>query len=198
MAEELENDFLSGLSKPWQKFFAKFKEIDEDGFKVSEWKDVHVLAYICKKYEERFQRKFAVTIKGAPSKSPDMYMVKRIGAMLSTTNKRTVVEYIDWVFDNKIKKQPFRKIGFFLTQGFGNEFIEYRNKKKNEWDRSTEVPEVYKTIAKELGITINTYSDLAFIQMAANRSQETDSPYYVLLGNLELIGLDLDRLKGLK
>jgi hypothetical protein len=196
MAEELENDPQAGLSKPWKKFFDKFNEINS--IKVSEWKDVHILAYICDKYNKKFNRKFSVTIKGAPSKSPDMYMIKRIGAMLNTTNKRVVKEYIDWAFENKLKKTPFRKVGFFLTQGFGNEFIEYRNKKKNEWDRSSEVPEVFKTIARELGITINTYGDLAFIKMAVDRNNDPTSNHYVLLGNLELIGLDLNRLKGLK
>lgn len=196
MAENIEMDPLAGLSKPWQKFFKRFEEINE--IKVSEWKEVHILGYICKKYEEKFHRKFIVTIKGAPTKSPDIYMVKRISAMLSTTNKRTVKEYIDWAFDHKIKKQPFRKIGFFLTQGFGNEFLEYREKKKNDWDRSTQVPAIYKTIAEELGININTYGDLAFIQMAANRNNDKTTPHNVLLGNLELIGLDLNKLKVLK
>jgi hypothetical protein len=60
------------------------------------------------------------------------------------------------------------------------------------------VPEVYKTIAKELGININTYGDLAFIQMSVERNKDKESPHYVLLGNLELIGLDLVKLKGLK
>ncbi len=197
MAEELINP-MEGLSKPWQKFFAKFDEIKDDNLKVSDWSDVHILAYICQKYEERFRRKFAVTIKGAPSKSPDIYMVKRIGAMLTTTNKRTVKDYVDWVFEYKLKKQPFRKVGFFLTPGFGNEFIDYRNRKKNSWDRSTEVPEMFKSIAKELGISINTYGDLAFIQMAAERNNDKNSPHYILLGNLEIIGLDLEKLKGLK
>ena len=195
MAEEL-IDPLEGLSKPWKNFFGKFEEIDS--MKVSDWKDVHVLAYICRKYENRFHRRFSVAIKGAPSKSPDMYMTKRIAPMLGTTSKKIVKEYIDWVFEFKLKKQPFRKIGFFLTQGFGNEFITYRNKQKTQWDRSTEVPASYKSIAKELGITINTYGDLAFIQMSLNNNTDTTSPYYVLIGNLELLGLDLNRLKGLK
>jgi len=64
-------DPLDGLSKPWQKFFKKFEEIDT--IKVSEWKDVHVLAYICQRYEQQYGRKFAVTIKGAPTKSPDQH-----------------------------------------------------------------------------------------------------------------------------
>ena len=92
MAEgkEIEDSYLDGLSKPWQKFFKKFDEID--GLKVSQWKQVHVLAYTCKRWEKLYGRRFAVAIKSAPSKSPDMYQVKRVIAMLGTTNMRVVKE----------------------------------------------------------------------------------------------------------
>ena len=193
---EIESNPLDGLTKPWQKFFKKFEEIET--IKVSDWKEIHVLAYICKKYEQKFQRKFAVTIKGAPSKSPDMYIVKRIIAMLNTTSYKNIRDYIDWVFENKIKKQPFHKVGFFLTPGFVNEYSASVYKKNNEWDRSTTVPDIYKNIAKELNINVNTYGDLAFMQMSIIRNNDTSSNYYTLLGNLELIGLDLEKLKGLK
>lgn len=190
-------DPLDGLSKPWQKFFKKFEEIDT--IKVSEWKDVHVLAYICQRYEKQYGRKFAVTIKGAPTKSPDMYMVKRIRAMVGTTNMRTIKAYVDWVFDNKIipKRVVFQKIGFFVTSAFVNEFS-FAKKKAAEITRTTEVPGAYKHIGSELGVAINTYGDLAFIQMSVERKEDASSPQFVLLKNLELLGLDLNKLKELK
>lgn len=196
VGEKMEENYLAGLSKPWQKFFKRFDEIDS--LKVSEWKEVHILAYICKKFEERFDRKFAITIKGAPSKCSEIYLVKRIGAMLATTNKNTIKEYIDYIYEYKVKKNPFRTIGFFIVSGFANEFLQYKAKKTKEFDRSTEVPEVYKTIAQELGLTIKTYGDLAFIQMSLDRSEDKESNYYILMGNLELMGLDLNRLRILK
>lgn len=197
MAKDEINDPQDGLSKPWQKFFQKFDELDE--MKVSKWKDVHVLAYICKRYEKQYGHKFAVTIKGAPTKSPDMYMVKKIRAMLGTTNMQTVKDYIDWVFENKIiaKRTRFKKIGFFVTSAFINDF-NFIKKKKAEITRSTEVPGVYKHIASELGIDISTYGDLAFIQIAIERKEDPRSPQFILIKNLELLGLDINKIKELK
>lgn len=190
------SDPMQLLTKPWQKFFQKFEEIET--VSVSEWREYHVLGYICKKYEEKFNKKFNITIKNAPSKSPDIYLIKRIFASLNTVNTKVVKEYIDWVFENKTSKRPFNKLSYFLAQGFANEFYSARIAKANNWDRSSTLPESYKSMAKELDISVNTYGDLAFVNMAAERSQDKTSPYYVLIKNLELIGLDLNRLKTLK
>lgn len=197
MANDEINNPLDGLSKPWQKFFKKFEEIEN--IKVSDWKDVHVLAHICKRYEKQYGHKFAVTIKGAPTKSPDMYMVKKIRAMLGTTNMRVIKDYIDWVFDQKIipRRVQFKKIGFFVTSAFVNDF-NFNRKKKTEITRSTEVPAAYKHIASELGVAITTYGDLAFLNMAIERNGDPSSPQFILLKNLELLGLDLDKLKEIK
>jgi len=195
---DLDNDPYAGLNAAWRKFFNKFNEIET--LKPLEWKEVHLLAYICKRYEALFKNKFSVAIKGAPGKSPDIYIVKRIIASLNTTNTRTIKEYIDWVYDNKIipKRVHFRKVGFFLTEGFANEFLHNRMKKKTI-TRSTPLPESYKDIAKDLGIEVNTYGDLAFIQLDVERKPEdTQNPRYILLGNLELLGLDLKAIKEMQ
>jgi hypothetical protein len=108
---------------------------------------------------------------------------------------RSIKEYVDWVFDNKIipKRSHFRKIGFFLTNDFINEFA-YAVKKNNKIVRSKELPPAYITIAQDLGIDVNTYGDLAFLQMAIEKNKEKDTPRYILLSNLELLGLDLKEL----
>ena len=198
MAEE--NDPYAGLNTYWKKFFKKFDEIDNPEFKTSQWKEIHVLAYVCKRYERHFGRKFSVTIKGAPSKSPDIYVIKRIIASLNTTNMRTVKDYIDWVFDKKIipRKSHFRTVGFFLTQGFANEFFHERVK-KTKITRSSKLPESYIKIGEDLGVNINTYGDLAFIQMAVERNpDDIKNPRYILLANLELLGLDFKSLKEME
>ena len=194
--EEIVNPY-DGLSKPWQKFFKRFEEIED--MKVSQWKDVHVLAYICKRYEDVYKQKFSVTIKGAPTKSPDMYMVKRIRASLNTTDMRQIKEYIDWVYDTIIipKRTKFRKIGFFLTPGLANDFAFYKRNKKDEYTRSDKVPDTYSNIADELGVTISTFGDLAFIKMAVDAGNGSEE-HATLLGNLELLGLDLDSLKDMQ
>jgi hypothetical protein len=194
----LETDPYAGLNAAWRKFFNKFNEIDT--LKVSEWREVHILAYICKRYEELFKNKFSVAIKGAPGKSPDVYITKRIIASLNTTNTRTIKEYIDWVYDVKIipKRVHFRKIGFFLTEGFANEFLHNRMKKKII-TRSTPLPEAFVDIAKDLGIDISTYGDIAFIQLdVERRPEDKENPRYILLGNLELLGLDLNTIKEMR
>ena len=188
-------DPKDGLNVYWKKFFKKFEEIDDESLKVSKWKEVHMLAYICKRYEILFGRKFAIDMKGAPSKSSDIFVIKKLIASLNTTNMRSIKEYVDWVFDNKIipKRSHFRKIGFFLTNDFINEFA-YAVKKNNKITRSKELPPAYITIAQDLGIDVNTYGDLAFLQMAIEKNKEKDTPRYILLSNLELLGLDLKEL----
>jgi hypothetical protein len=184
------------LNKHWQKFFSKFAEIDT--LDPTEWKEVHVLSYICRRFEQKFGRKFSVTIKGAPGKSPDIYIIKTIYAALNRPNMRLLKDYVDWVFDHKVGKSPFYKIGFFSAAGFANEFLDSRRKIAVSWERSTPVPAVYKTIASELGIVINTYGDLAFIQMSLDRFEDKTSPNYILMGNLDVMGLDINRLRKLK
>jgi hypothetical protein len=192
-------DPKDGLNIYWKKFFKKFEEIDDESLKVSKWKEVHMLAYICKRYETLFGRKFAIDMKGTPSKSSDIFVIKKLIASLNTTNMRSIKEYVDWVFDNKIipKRSHFRKIGFFLTNDFINEFA-YAVKKNNKITRSKELPPAYITIAQDLGIDINTYGDLAFLQMAIEKNKEKDTPRYILLSNLELLGLDLKELREME
>ena len=183
---------VSELSKSWQIFFERFKEIDT--IKVSQWKEAHVLAYICQRFEKVFGKKFSITIKSSPTKSPDVYIIKQIMAMLGTSNMRTVKEYIDWVYDNKIipRHTRFRKVGFFIASGFVNEF-QFAREHNSQIKRSTQLPNDYKKVASALGISASTYGDLAFIKMAADQS--ASGPYNVLFANLEAMGFDLNILK---
>jgi hypothetical protein len=185
-------DVSNFLSKPWQKFFAKFEEINT--LKVSQWKEVHILAYICKRYKETYNQDWVHTIKGAPSKCNDIQMIKKIFVMFNTSNQKIVKDYIDWVFDEKLlknkRKIPFKKISFFLTPGFGNEFVIVK-KQKPEYRRSTELPDNYKWLANELGVYANTFGDLAFIKMKCNNITDNNDPYKLFLANLEALGLDI-------
>ena len=110
-------DPYDGLTKPWRKFFNRFNEIDQ--VLPSEWKPLHLLAYTCRRFKDTYGREYSVSIKNAPSKCPDIQIIKRIIAMLGTTNTRIVKDYIDWVYDYKINKPSskvrIRSITFFLT-----------------------------------------------------------------------------------
>lgn len=186
------------LSKPWQKFLAKFEEIEI--LKNSQWKEVHLLGYFCKRYEKHYGMKFALSFRGAPSKCNEIYMVKKIMYMLDTTNMRTVRAYIDWIFDQKIipGKMKIRTIGFLTTPGFGNEFNSYVTLKA-KIVKTTELPPEYKQIVDSLNLEVATYGDLAFVKMALESAPESESraPYKILFTNLMAIGFEPSVLNNL-
>jgi hypothetical protein len=196
---KITTDPLAGLTKPWQKFFKRFEEIEE--LPVLEWKELHVLAYICKRYKEHYGRQYSVAIKGAPSKSPDLYLVKRMVAMLDTTNMKTVKEYVDWVYDTKIipQKKRIRTLAYFMSQGLGNEFY-FERTERNKPTRATALPDEYQAIANALKVSVKTYGDLAFAKKAVEQSPNNKSrePYRKLFEHLKSLGFEADMLKGIK
>lgn len=195
---ELEDEnFTNVLNKHWQKFFAKFNEIDT--LKISQWKEVHILAYIAKRYEEIFGTKFAISVRGAPSKCTEIYQIKQIMGTLQTTNMKVLKEFIDWTFDNKIipKKVKLKKIGFFITPGFATEFFLYR-KEKQIIKRSTPLPKEYVELSNKFSMDVETYGDLAFIKMAYDKANgNLENSYVQFFGNLEALGFELKILDGL-
>jgi hypothetical protein len=196
---DIVEDPYAGLNPYWKKFFLKFEEINDPSLVVDNWTYAHVIGYIRKRYSEAFKTEFIITIKGTPSKSTDVYLIKNIIASLGTQNMSKVKKYIDWVFDYKVipKNVKFRKMSFFLTSGFFNEFTQFYHKKETI-TRSTLLPQSFIKIADDFGITITTYGDLAFVQMAAERNPEDrDNPKNKLISNLQVLGLDLKELKGL-
>lgn len=196
MADKVDTTQL--LSKPWQKFLAKFDEIET--LKNSQWKEVHLLAYFCKKYEEHYRMKFALSFRGAPSKCNEIYMIKKIMYMLDSTNMRTIRAYIDWVFNEKIipGRLKIRTIGFLTTPGFGNEFNMYQTV-QTKIVKTTELPFEYKQIATSLDLEVSTYGDLAFVKMALDAAPESESraPYKILFTNLMAIGFEPSVLNNL-
>lgn len=179
------------LSKPWQKFLIKLNSIDD--VKVSDWKDVHLLGYICQRFTKIHSVNYALSYKGQPGKCPEMYLVKKMMAMLGTANSKIVKEYIDWVYDVKIvpKQIKFRSLGFFTTPSFGNEFLLIQQE-KNKIHKSTNLPPEYKQVADTLQLPVVTYGDLAFVKMALDQSPNSDSraPYRTLFNTLKVLGFE--------
>lgn len=186
------------LSKPWQKFLAKFDEIEI--LPLSEWKEVHLLGYFCKRYEKCFNKKFALSFRGAPSKCNEIYMIKKTMAMLNVMDANIIHDYIDWIFDIKIipGNIKIRSIGFLTTPGFGNEFNMYRVKKM-KISKSTELPSKYQQIINALNLPVVTYGDLAFVKMSLDENPENISklPYKKMFQNLIALGFELDTLNNL-
>ena len=191
-------DLSQFVSKPWQKFIAKLQEIDT--LEVPNWKPHHQLGHICKRYEEQYGNKYALSFRGAPSKCPEMYLVKQIIAMLSTENPKKIKDYIDWVWDQKIipNKMKIRSLGFFTTPSFGNEYFLYKIEKA-KITKTTELPPEYKKVADTLNLPVSTYGDLAFVKMALDQSPDSEAraPYRALLNNLVSIGFEPSVLNNL-
>lgn len=185
------------MNKHWQKFFEKFNEIND--LKVSKWKEVHLLAYIVKRYKEIYEKDFSIEVKGAPSKSKNIYFVKNIYGTLGTSDSRLVKDYVDWVYDCIIKPQGlrFRSLNFFVNQNYVNDFKFARDQKK-EIKRTTELPESYKSIASQLGIDLNTYGDLAFLKLSIDSGLDKTGNYKLILGNIEAMGFSLVELENIK
>jgi len=188
--KKLEDENTKYLSKPWQKFFSRFNDIET--LKIVQWSEVHLLGYICKRYKDFFGTSFAISVKGAPSKCSEIYQIRQIMATLQTSDTKIIKDYIDYIFDKKIilNKVKLKKIGFFITQGFATEFYLDR-KQKNIIKRSTPLPQEYLNVAQELNIEANTYGDLAFIKMSNNVA------YNNLFEKLKSIGFDLSILDNL-
>lgn len=189
----------SQLSKHWQKFLHKFSDIDT--LDPSEWKEVHLLSFFCKRYEQAYSQKYSLSFKTtAPSRCPEINVIKRVQAMLNTTNTATVKEYISWVFESKIlpSKTKIRSINYLLTNGYGNEFNHFWEN-KNKVDKTTELPDEYKQIATKLGVQVSTYGDLAFAKMALE-SYDNDSvdAYKKLFHTLKVIGFNENILEKMK
>ncbi len=196
-------DPIKNLSKPWQNFFDKFKEIET--LKNSQWKDVHQLAYLTKRYEDLYKQKFAFTLQRAPGKCTEIVFIKKMCAMLNTTNARTIREYVDWVFDHKIipNNLKIKTLAYFMLPGLGNEF-RFFQMKKNTIERSTELSQEYMDIIASLDLPITTYGDLAFVQNVLEENKDFDvgdennSPYNELFHRLLSIGFNVSVLKDLK
>ena len=201
MATQLEFDeqYLALLSKPWQKFFKKFAQVDE--LPNSEWKPVHQLAHFSRRYRDHFSKRFSFSVRGAPSKCAEVYMIKRISAMLGTTNQRIIRNYVDWVFDNKIIKgnKKIRALGFLANAQFCNEF-HLAMVAAQKIGRATELPSEYIVVVDRLDVPANTFGDLAFAKNAMDNDpmHESVKVYHQLFRELYKVGFEFEMIKDLK
>jgi len=178
----LEKDTTGGSltdapNENYRKFFDRFAEIET--LETKDWKPVHVLAYFCKKYYDTYKVKYKFKFNSpVPSKSFEVFQVKKLASGL-TSDPVLLKEYIDWVYLNKVTKAKRRltSISFMTVEGIMNEYkfnvLLKQDNKNDTIDRSTPLPEKYKSIFTDIGYTINTYGELAFL------SHMSDMPVYV-------------------
>lgn len=165
----------------YRKFFDKFKEIET--LKTSDWKANHLIGYFCKKYYDLYGVKYKFKLNSAaPSKCFEVFQMKKLAYML-TANPILLKEYIDWVFENKIIKAKRRltSISFLTAEGIVKEYkfnILLNSKRGNNTvDRTTPLPDKYKTIFKNVGIDLRTYGDLAFLYHATDTNEDVKKAF---------------------
>ncbi len=191
--ESLCGELTDYPNEQYKKFFDKFKEVET--LDVNEWKPTHVLAYFCKKYKETYNIDYKFKFNSPlPTKCFEVFQVKKL-AMLLTSNPKLLRDYIDWIYVNKVVKAKRRltSISFMTNEGVVNEYkmnVLLAGKQNLNVDRSTPLPEKYKSIFIQSGATINTYGDLAFVSQMDPMSPELIDA----MEKIEQLGFDKDIL----
>ncbi|CAB4196519.1 hypothetical protein UFOVP1290_39 [uncultured Caudovirales phage] len=191
--ESLCGELTDYPNEQYKKFFDKFKEIET--LDVSEWKPTHILSYFCKKYKETYNTDYKFKFNSPlPTKCFEVFQVKKL-AMSLTSNPKLLRDYIDWIYVNKVVKAKRRltSISFMTNDGVVNEYkmnVLLAGKHNLSVDRSTPLPEKYKSIFVASGTTINTYGDLAFISQMDPMSPEL----FDAIQKIEQLGFDKDIL----
>ena len=120
---------LVQLSAPYQKLHHLIETIDE--ISIIDWTIMHSLAYICKKYKEKFNADYILSYDGAPSQSYEYRLTSRLWGMLSAKacEGQKVKDYIDWFFLNYRSNNPFRSIGAISKVDLVSKYLQNKQKK---------------------------------------------------------------------
>jgi len=192
--EETGGELKTIPNEKWEKFFAKFSEIET--LEVSQWKTAHLLAYFVKKYKETYNVDYPWKFNNEnPNKCFEVWQMNVMSAKLSA-NPQILKDYIDWGYQNLIPKMKtrFRSISAFTKDEI---LIGYKmnvllaGKKNLNISRSTPLPANYTRILEDHGYHVSSYGDLAFLFHMDPRPQ----PLHEALEDLEAIELDVEVLK---
>ena len=181
-------------NKSYEKFFAKFAEIDT--LPISEWKPAHLIGFFVKKYYDEYGTKYKFKFNSsAPSKCFEVFQIKKLAQMLSA-DPEILKDYIDWVYDNRVKKAKRRltSISFMTVEGIVQEYkfkVLLDQGNDNKVDRTTSLPDKYKNVFFQFGFSVATYGDLAFLFQVPNKSKDMEKAFDMA----KMLGLDLEILK---
>lgn len=184
------------LSKPWQKFISKlhseFKTVD-----IINWKEIHFLGYFISRFESHYQRSYALSFQGPPSKCTEIVIVRKIITAIGHSNA-VVKNYIDWIFECILipKKVSIRNISYLLSNGITNDYLG-KLAKSQKITKTTELPTEYKKVIEELDLSLHTYGDLIFVKKALSESPDAPSyqPYKNLFIKLNSLGFKSEILE---
>lgn len=194
---EFDEEYLDLLPKWWKRFFLKFSEIET--LPIYNWKPVHLIAHFCFRYYQHFGKQFSFSIKNAPGKSPEMFLIKKLFQVLGTISPKLVKKYIDWVFDTKIipNNRQIRSLGFFANSAFCNEF-KAQLAESNKIYRYTPLPMKYKEVVDSLKIPASTFGDLSFAKKILDDKVVGFEQYEALFTELYKIGFEFDMIQNLR
>jgi len=174
------------VSEHYKKFFNKFEEINS--LPITEWKVVHLLGYLCAKYEAYYNLKYSFKFNNpAPSKSYEVYQIKKLSNMLSS-DPTILKQYLDWVFDKKIieKNKRITSLGYFTHLDIINEFKFKFLFNKKTIIRTDNLPDSIINICSKYGVSISNYAELAFVKKMPDKSD--------LINEIKDTGFDLNIL----
>lgn len=173
----------------YRKFFDKFKEISS--LKIEEYKPVHIIAYFCQKYKNHYNVDYKFKFNNSsPSKCFEIFQIKKLSMNLSA-RPNLLIDYIDWVFANKVKKASRRLTSIsFLTDDETVNFYKINYLLSPKLDRTTNLPDNYKYVLSSNGYNISTYGDLSFLSQISPVPDKLQT----CLIDLQDLGLDINIL----
>ncbi len=170
-----EPSLSDAISIHYEKFFAKFKEIDT--LPLQEWRTMHILAYICSRYEAYYGLRYTFKFNNpAPTKSYEMHIVRRLSNMLSS-DPQILKDYLDWIFKHKIveKKKRITSLAYFAHTDMVNDYKFKFLFTKKQLTRTDTLPDNVVSICNANGINIKTYGELAFIKQMPEKNALFDA-----------------------
>jgi hypothetical protein len=188
------------ISLPWQKFKSRLDLYSNSP--VSDWNEYNFLGHILKRYKDYMGTEFPLSYSSSPSKCGEMYCTKRMVLALGVSDPQTVVDYINFVYDNYIipGKVSVSSLAYFFTTNFIFEFKK-RFRKETKITRTTKLPSSYQNVIVGLELDVCTYGDLAFAKIAIDNDPSNNDLeiYNKMFFELKNIGFDdsvLGRLDG--
>jgi hypothetical protein len=179
------------ISGPWRNFKARL-DLYAD-VPISEWNEYNFLGHILKRYKDYMGMEFSLSYIGAPSKSKELYCIKRMVLYLGSSDNQTIKDYIDFVYNSYIipGKVSVSSLAYFFTANFMFEFKK-KLRRDSKITRATKLPDSYKNILENLSIDVNTYGDLAFAKIAIDNDPGNNdlAIYSKMFNELKNIGFD--------
>jgi len=176
----------------YRKFFDSFSDINS--LEICKWKPVHLIAYFCKLYKEKYNADYKFKFNStAPSKCYEVFQIKKLAQSL-TKDPTILKKYIDWSFEEKAKfaKRKITSIAFLSSEYLVTEYkLKYLagDLSDQKIDRTTSIPEEYLQIIKKYNYPVNNYGELAFLL------QMSDGAISSMSQELTAAGLNLDEVK---